>query len=426
MNYIILKMLKTVLLFTLCLSVFIAQAQPYQLKEIPSYSCLKTTISNISYPNGDTTVYYAFFKKMDKLLNEGEGNITILHLGASHIQAGTFSHQIRSNLLGMSPNIIGNRGMLVPFSVAKTNNPTNYRTSYQGKWEVSKNTKPNQPYDLGLSGMTFATDDTKASIKIVMQNTEDLFFDFNKIYVLGHSESDWLIPFIEINDSISINGIFEPYRLAYRFDLKEKTDSFRLSFKINDDWWEKSPFLLRSFWVENQKPGITYTDIGVNGASVPSYLRNAYLENDLSFVKPDLCIFSIGINDASKSPFDTVEFEMNYHELIRRIRTVAPDCAILFTTNNDSFTRTGRSYRNNPNGLLAKQVFFTLGTYYNTGVWDLFTFMGGLGSMKKWESEGLAKLDKLHFTPLGYSLLGDLFYNALMTEYNKYLQAKEN
>jgi hypothetical protein len=50
--------------------------------------------------------------------------------------------------------------------------------------------------------------------------------------------------------------------------------------------------------------------------------------------------------------------------------------------------------------------------------------MGGLESMKVWETNGLAKRDKIHFTNQGYKLLGDLFYNALMKSYLDYLTEK--
>jgi len=73
---------------------------------------------------------------------------------------------------------------------------------------------------------------------------------------------------------------------------------------------------------------------------------------------------------------------------------------------------------------LAQKAFLSLGKYYKTGIWDLFTFMGGLTSMKKWEQDGLAQKDKVHFTPQGYRLLGDLLYNALFDEYIKYLNEK--
>ena len=406
-------------LFALFFLHFSSAAQP-QLKEIPVFSCMDTTFSSITYPKGDTMAYYSFFKKLDKLFVEGEGNVTILHIGGSHIQAGTFSHQHRSNWLENFPGIVGNRGLLFPFSAAETNNPYNYRTTYTSKWEMAKNTHANPLFALGLSGMCIAFKDSLASIGIQMRNTETLFFDFNTIYVLGHCDSGWISPVIQIDDSVNIAGIYDSARLAYRFDLRKYVDSFRLSFPMNDSLWES--FYLRGFWLENQLPGLTYADVGVNGASVPSYLKCSLLENDLAFVKPDLCILSIGINDASGSNFDTAQFIQNYKELIRRIKSVSPDCAILFTTNNDSYIKSRKTYHNNPNGLLAEQAFLSLATYYKTGVWDLFSFMGGLGSMKKWEHDGLAQKDKVHFTPQGYRLLGDLLYNAFVAEYVKYLE----
>jgi len=46
--------------------------------------------------------------------------------------------------------------------------------------------------------------------------------------------------------------------------------------------------------------------------------------------------------------------------------------------------------------------------------------MGGLHSMKEWESAGLGKKDKVHFTNQGYLLIGDLFFNALIKDYLYY------
>ena len=71
---------------------------------------------------------------------------------------------------------------------------------------------------------------------------------------------------------------------------------------------------------------------------------------------------------------------------------------------------------------MAKEAFYQLAEKYNAGVWDLFSLMGGLQSMKQWEEEGLSQRDKVHFTSKGYRLVGDLFYNALITEYIHYLK----
>ena len=392
-------------------------------KEIPSLPFVNTAAEHIIFPSGDTNAFRVLFEKLDRLIFEGKGNINILHMGGSHIQAGTFSHQVRSNLLSSFPGLTGSRGLVFPFSVVpKSNNPYNYRTTYTGIWDASKNTQRDPIYPLGLAGMCITTSDTSATVGIRMRNVGNASFDFNTVYVLGYCDSGYMQPLLKIQDSTIVEGTYDSIALTYRFTLDSHVDSFRLCFRA-DSLCET--FYLRGFWLDNGMPsGISYIDIGVNGASVPSYLKCMYLEKDLAFVKPDLCIFSIGINDASGSDFDTTYFQNNYKALIRRIKSVSPDCVILFTTNNDSYRKSGRRYSNNTNGRLAQQSFYSLARQYNAGVWDLFAYMGGLTSMKKWEDHNLAQKDKVHFTPQGYTMLGNLLYNAIVWEYAKHLKAK--
>ena len=43
--------------------------------------------------------------------------------------------------------------------------------------------------------------------------------------------------------------------------------------------------------------------------------------------------------------------------------------------------------------------------------------MGGAGSMDAWVNGGYARADHIHFTPEGYTVLGNLLFNALMDTY---------
>ncbi len=54
------------------------------------------------------------------------------------------------------------------------------------------------------------------------------------------------------------------------------------------------------------------------------------------------------------------------------------------------------------------------------GYWDLYNAMGGINSMEAWVNKGLAGKDYIHFSPKGASIASQLFYNALMSEYNKW------
>ena len=362
-----------------------------------------------------------FFQKWDTLFFEGEGTVNILHIGGSHVQAGVFSHTLRTNLLNVYPHLTANRGIAFPFSAAKTNNPYNYKTFYEGKWDAYRNVNREIPYPLGLTGMLIVAQDEEAMVGMSMRNNDGICFDFDRIRLLGYSDSQQVKPVMQTAVGV-FDGEYDPITKSYLFNLPSYIDSFYVKFIPCDSVWE--PFYLRGFIFENQLPGISYHSVGVNGASVPSYLKCELFENDLSFIKPDLCIFAIGINDASGDSFDTLIFIQNYKALIESIRRVSPDCEFIFITNNDSYKRHRRRYYNNTNALLAEQAFMQLAQTYHSGVWNLFRIMGGLESMKVWETNGLAKRDKIHFTNQGYKLLGDLFYNALMKSYLDYLTEK--
>jgi len=57
------------------------------------------------------------------------------------------------------------------------------------------------------------------------------------------------------------------------------------------------------------------------------------------------------------------------------------------------------------------------------GYWNMFDAMGGKNSMPSWvnaEPE-LARPDYVHFSNRGARLIANMFYNALIIEYNNFL-----
>ncbi|SIO08670.1 GDSL-type esterase/lipase family protein [Fibrobacter sp. UWB11] len=183
-------------------------------------------------------------------------------------------------------------------------------------------------------------------------------------------------------------------------------------------------FTLTGILAENNAPGITYTNVGINGAKVANYFEETcpLFEKEMSYYKPDLVIFAIGINDANVEVFNDKQFRDEYDMLIKRIRKVSPKTAFIFETNNDSYRKIRKKkYVQHPNGEIARKAFFMLADKHKAGVWDKFSIMGGLGSMAKWEKADLAKKDKVHFKTAGYQLLGDMFYKALMQAYFEHI-----
>ena len=373
---------------------------------------------------GDSASFEKFFSKMDGVLFSGSGNLRILHLGGSHVQGGTLTRWFRNDLLSLRGGLEGGRGMVFPFTAAKSNTPSSYRTRFEGEWTATKNTSREPDHRLGLTGMAVSSSDSTAYVRIVLRarnaTINDPEFRFNKVDVLGYPSEGQRFPVIVTEPGDTLEGIRVEEGSYWSFSLPEPQDSVTVAVAGSG-----GELTITGIYLDNGAPGISVTEIGVNGAAVPSFLRCEDFERDLRMVNPDMVILAIGINDASGKNFTMEEFIARYRLLIRRIKAVNPDCALLFVTNNDSYKRVRRrAYSVNTNGLLAEEAFFHLGDEFGGGVWDLFEIMGGLESMKAWEEAGLARRDKIHFTDEGYAILGDLLYNALMEKYIEHLRRK--
>ena len=399
----------------------VSAQQSSLLRPVPEYGFAHFDRNHIQYP-GDSMAMERFFQKMDSVVFMGKGNLNIMHIGGSHVQAGVFTQQFRDNLLDIAPDLIGGQYFVFPFSAGGTNNPSHYIVRYTGEWQYCRNAiRRESDKRMGLAGAAITTTDENATVSIISRarrtSAKTPQFAFNKITVLGFSDTDDTAPVVSI-DGETIQGIYDEDLSAYAFALPRLTDSVCICFDS-----VPGEFTITGILLENGMPGINVHGVGVNGASVPSYLRCDDFERDLELIKPDLIIFGIGINDAAEKDFTKEAFKYNYDQLIEIIQRVNPDCALLFMSNNDSFKRMKKKkYQVNTNGLLVEIAVNEMGKKYNAAVWDQFDIMGGLKSMQKWQNVNLAQKDKVHFTAAGYELLGDLLYNALIERYMEHLK----
>ena len=379
---------------------------------IPEYKFLNLNLNKIDYPNGSLN-FKNLYSKFNKIINRQNANINIVHIGGSHIQADIFPNKVRSNLVLLSPNCTSGRGFIFPYSIANTNNPSNYTTSYQGIWNYEKNTSTNISKNIGLSGYVVSTSDSNANLSIKINNYDNILYEFNSLKLIVNQKNQ-IIPEITIQNKKFQPKYFDDEFSTYNFQFDDFYTNFSLNFSGFDSTCQD--ISISGIILENSKQAINYHSLGVNGASVSSFLKCVNLENDILLIKPDLVIFSIGINDAYNNNFDTTIFINQYSELINRILKSSPNCAILFTTNNDSFKKNTEEFIVNNNGIIAREAFFKLAKRFKGGVWDLFSIMGGIGSITEWEKAGLAKKDKIHFTNEGYNIIGNLLYNSLLND----------
>lgn len=380
--------------------------------ETPEETNIQIEIDTLYWGQNSITLA-RFFQKLDQVMTTKQGNLHIIQMGGSHIQAGTMTHRFRKHLLDEYGAPAAARGFIFPYSAASTcNNPSDYKTGKARPFNLIRNVHQNYAFPLGAAGIAVWNADSLNSITIKM-NAPEYDFVADTIILLGKAYG-WPIDPILKEDTIyhfpdSID--FDNDRYYFYFDQPVK--DFTLFFPCS----KGDTFVVNGILLKNGRPGVTLSSIGVNGAQVTSYLRCKSLTRDMRLLQPDLVIFNIGVNDAYGSSFDSVAFKNNYLKLVARIREANPDCAFIFATNNDTWKkgRKGRYYVNKT-GPMVQDVMYRLADLTGGAVWDQFAVMGGLKSMESWRKKGLAQKDRVHFTAAGYNLMGDLFWDAFIRE----------
>jgi len=361
----------------------------------------------------DSTNYNKLYDLFNNLILKGEGQIKILHIGDSHIQADYFSGHLRYLFQTYFQGNAG-RGMVFPYRMARSNNPFNYSCDYTGKWETCRNIEYGKLCDLGILGISATTYDSVSSIKIKFDEKNYLKYDFNKFKIFYNIDSCFTIKLENYGDNYTVTNNDS---LGYsEFKLNTYIDTLTLKFVKTDSLQKKFTFYGISF--ETDDPGIVYYSAGINGAEASSFLRCSLFSKQLKAISPDWVIISLGTNDSYSKTFDALQFYNNLENLLIRIIKEMPNAAILLTVPSDSYRK--RKYKNT-NISLAKNEIIKIAQKYNCGVWDLYDIMGGFNSIIKWQKARLTATDRLHFSRAGYYLQGDLLFDAFLKSYYNYI-----
>lgn len=109
--------MKTALLFFLCILLFasVSPAQPIPLAETALYNFIHPRQNIIS----NLTSLDPFYKKLAALKKKGKGQVRIVHLGDSHIQADLLTAPVRTCLQAFFGN--AGRGLVFPYQLARSN-----------------------------------------------------------------------------------------------------------------------------------------------------------------------------------------------------------------------------------------------------------------------------------------------------------------
>lgn len=373
------------------------------------YPFINYNLSKLSFSK-DSSKMMSFYKKIDDLKNAKRDRINIAHFGGSHLQAGFWPEVLMNGFQSMG-QFEGGGLFIFPFKIVKTNSPHYFRSFTSGKWKRCRCALNKEMCDnLGMAGMAGITNDSLVTFGFALAenthhkkfNSVKVYHNFNPSFELGlnHESSLYFV-----RKDFEKNGYTE-------FTFESFIDS--LNFVVIRKDTSHKDFMLRGFSVENSNPGFYYANMGVNGASSGSFLKCNEFVNELKSIPPDLVIFSLGVNDTHDANFTKQAFMAKYDSLIALVKKASPDCAILFTTVTDNYM-TRKAANKRP--IKAQEAMFELMEKHNAVVYDLYAVMGGYKSISKWYKAGLANKDKVHFNGKGYTIVGNLMFEAIDRSY---------
>lgn len=390
-----------------------AENRSHVIHEYPNPEYLAVIDSTANIIADSVDYLEPFMEKLLALRSGADGQVSILHIGDSHIQAGYWTARVRE----LFHNDFGNagRGLITPYKLSRTNEPPNYAITTPHKYNS---------YRASENGMTEKPDFTGVSVSFRNADAEFEIWSktpFDAVTIFHHPSAPMLYPPDEL--MIGSNCIIENTATSTRIVLSQHVDTLKLA-GVASLAYDNPTFY--GFSLENGDPGVLYHAVGANGAAFEHISsRTTLTEGGAAPLNPDLIIVSLGTNNCYGNNFRSEQLRQVVRNFITNIKSSYPEAALLMTTPMESCNRSRGRYSVNPNVAVAAQVIAEEAAAAGVACWNLWAAAGGNGSHSAWHGRKLMQNDRIHLTEAGYSLVGDMLYDAIAGYYNNWLYKTE-
>ncbi|MCC7341906.1 MAG: hypothetical protein IT170_12545 [Bryobacterales bacterium] len=174
------------------------------------------------------------------------------------------------------------------------------------------------------------------------------------------------------------------------------------------------------------RPGIIYSSLGLNGANTTTLSRSmeaAHWSQQLREADPQLVVINYGTNESVYGAFVTKYLETELRRLIERVRNAVPNSAILVMSPMDRGIRGESGEIVTPETIPdIVRIQEKVAADMKVAFFNTYEAMGGAGTMAKWykRTPRLVGGDYIHPMPAGAKLVGDLLFEGLNEQYQRY------
>ena len=261
--------------------------------------------------------------------------------------------------------------------------------------------------DLSPSTISYRTARTFTKLTILFRNPDAAF----KLRVV-------------LSDSTESRREFAPNPNAqeYHQSFVSAPASVRLEFEA------KSSPDIYGIRLENED-GVIMDNIPMRGSSGTFFgqINNAEMATQFANAGADLIILQFGGNTVPYMTEDKVaQYGGWFASQIRYLRRMNPAADFVVIGPSDMSIKEGTKYVTFPILPRVRDVLRTVALDNGAGYWDMYEVMGGRNSMPSWVAADppLAAPDYVHFSRQGAQKIAQLFYDALMKDYEEWKSGK--
>jgi lysophospholipase L1-like esterase len=378
------------------------------------YPWLHQELNQIQFYNKSALA--KFYKKWSK---NNANTITIAHLGDSHVQPDIYSGELRKILQSIKGD--AGRGMIFPFSIAKTYSANDYKSTYTGVWKCAKSIEYAPKLPLGASGATCLTFDSHASFTFFFNDTLDASYRILKIFCKKSEKSfDFIVKYGDREIMVTVDSFVCPDQPYIEIELPAAPGN-TITVQLVKQNAHESEFEFYGMSLEStHRDGLMLHCLGIGGAMYRSILSQKLFQEQLPYLNPDLVIVDFGTNDYIYKDEIPDHMESEIKSVLAKVRASAPNADLLLTTTQDM----NRKGKNLVSGEAFSDLIKKIAKDENCAFYDWFWVSGGPRTMTLWHDRGLSQNDMIHLSSAGYKLKGQLLADAFIKTLKEYPRFK--
>ena len=356
-----------------------------------------------------------FYEKLYKLEAEKKGQVRIAYFGDSMTDGDLIVQDIRSDL----QDKYGGEG--VGFvSITSLSASSRYSVSHQysKNWTTQSYIKVKKPMaPFGIDGQVFFTGKSGNHwVKYRAQGIKHAYTLNNPTLFYGRSNNSNAYITYKIGKD-TIRKDLAPSALLNTVRLSGSIKALEVKFHNADS----IPFYGFNF---DNGYGIHIDNYSMRGNSgLPLSVLSTGMMNtlDSKLGSYDLIILQYGANVLSVGAKSFDWYERNMTRVVEHLHKCFPNADILIISTADKATKIDEIMKTDPGVYILLKAQKNYARKTGSGFINLFSLMGGDGSMAKWVDEHhLAGKDYTHFTAGGAKKIAGFIHDELIKGYDKY------